>query len=113
MFTGWSDIFQDTVKAAWPLRHKSRYNRVKVLLVSWASDDLGVFQEVAHLGWVFKTCYGYEIEHYDIPDYQASTELFRRVLEFRGNDSPDTLLNFYYGGHGSIHPDRNDAVWAA
>lgn len=113
MFSGWPEYFEDTVQAEWPYRHDSRYNRVKVLLVSWASDDLGVLEELVRLGETFVYYYGYEAEHYAIPNHQASTALYKRTLEFIENDSPETLLIFYYSGHGTIHPDRNDAIWAA
>lgn len=109
----WSDNFIEDVQAAWPKRHESRYRRVKVLVVRWSSDDLGVSAELANLGRVFKCYYGYEVEYYLIPDYQASTAMSRRVLGFIGNDSPDTLRILYYGGHGSIDPERNCAVWSA
>ncbi|TVY34603.1 hypothetical protein LOCC1_G008506, partial [Lachnellula occidentalis] len=48
---------------------------------------------------------------YEIPDRQALSALSTCVIQFIGDNSPDTLLIFYYAGHGSIHEDRNDAIW--
>jgi hypothetical protein len=50
-----------------------------VLLVRWASDDLGVSQEIDRLGRIFTDHYRYEVSKYYIPDFQPSSALNKRV----------------------------------
>jgi len=52
-YTDWSGQLIKEVNGAWDDRLKSRYRRVKVLMVQWASDDLGVSSEIDQLGQVF------------------------------------------------------------
>jgi hypothetical protein len=103
---------QALVSTKWPTRH-SRYTRVKVLLVQWQSDDLGVDQELKSLKKVFTQLYHYEVSKFLIPDELPFRSLGKAVLRFIGDDSPETLLIFYYSGHGILQPHRNDLFWAA
>jgi hypothetical protein len=84
-----------------------------VLLVRWASDDLGVSQEIDRLVRIFTDHYHYEVSKHCIPDFQLSSALNRRAWQFIGDDAPDTLLIFYYGGHGQRDPPRNETYWGA
>jgi hypothetical protein len=60
----WCESFQEDVQSRWPNRHKSRYKRVKILLVRWASDDLDVYPEMAELAAAFRNFYGYDLKYY-------------------------------------------------
>jgi hypothetical protein len=112
-YTDWSRQLVEEVNGAWDDRLKSRYRRVKVLMVQWASDDLGVSSEIDQLGQVFTYVYKCEVSNFPIPDYQPSTALSTKVIEFMDAHAPDTLLIFYYSGHGCIDESRNESYWAA
>jgi hypothetical protein len=103
---------QTLVSTKWPNRH-SRYTRVKVLLVQWQSDDLDVYRELKTLKKVFTQLYHYEVSKFFIPDELPFRSLGEAVIRFIGDDSPETLLIFYYSGHGILQPYRNDLFWAA
>jgi hypothetical protein len=104
--------FQTRVSRKWPNRHH-RYTRAKVLLVQWQSEDLGVDQELKSLEKVFTQPYHYEVSKFLIPDELPFRSLGKEVLHFIGGDFPETLLIFYYSGHGILQPHRNDLFWAA
>jgi hypothetical protein len=109
----WTENFSWEIYNKWHSRHRPRYKRVKVLLVRWASDDLGISQEIDMLDHIFTHCYRYNVSKYCIPDFQPSSALKKRVWAFIGDEAPDTLLIFYYGGHGRIDPLRNETYWGA
>jgi len=109
----WPTEIHGAIRKGWDSRHKSRYRKgVKVLLVRWESDDLGVSQEISDLERVFSQYYHYEVSQCSIPDQQPFTFLCDRVKRFIGKHDPETLLIFYYAGHGSIDPVRNNTIWA-
>lgn len=110
----WPEDFQRLVdlKTTWPRRHRSRYTRVKVLLVSWESDDLNVIDEVRTLRDVFKDYYHFETSRYSIPDNQSTRALQAQVHQFIGDNSSETLLIFYYSGHGGIRDFRRNLLWS-
>jgi hypothetical protein len=111
---GWAETdLRKEISNRWPNRHKPRYTRVKVLLVRWPSDDLGVSREIDRLGPIFTDYYRYEVSKYCIPDFQPSSALSKRVWQFIGDDAPDTLLIFYYGKHGQRDPLRNEILGSA
>ncbi|KAB5551008.1 hypothetical protein GE09DRAFT_157493 [Coniochaeta sp. 2T2.1] len=88
------------VKASWTTRHE-RYNDVKVLLLSWVSDDLGVETEINILKSVFQDAYHYnDIVHWKIPDKRPGHEASARIAKFleQGGDA-NNLLIVYYAGH--------------
>jgi len=95
---------QTLVSTKWPTRH-SRYTRVKVLLVQWQSDDLDVYRELKSLKKVFTQLYHYEVSKFFIPD-ELPFDTWEAVIRFIGDDSPETLLIFYYSGHGILQPYR-------
>ncbi|TVY71326.1 hypothetical protein LSUE1_G005950 [Lachnellula suecica] len=110
----WPQDITSAVRSGWDTRHKSRYKKgVKVLLVCWMSDDLGVLAEVNILESVFRDYYHYEVSKFRIPDDRPTTILSDCVKEFIANHCPETLLIFYYTGHGSIDLQRNDTIWSA
>ncbi|KAF8847975.1 hypothetical protein BDZ45DRAFT_301718 [Acephala macrosclerotiorum] len=110
----WPEEFQRGVnlKTTWPRRHRSGYTKVKVLLVSWESDDLNVIDEVGTLRDVFKDYYHFETSRYSIPDNQSTRALQAQVHQFIGDNSSETLLIFYYSGHGGIGDFRRDLLWS-
>lgn len=112
IYPTWNSQMSEEVAAKWDNRLNSRYKRVKVLLVRWASDDLGVSAEIQGLAAVFTYLYEFDISTFLLPDYQPSTALMQRVMEFTDHN-PETLLIFYYAGHGAIDPQRNETYWAA
>ena len=95
------------VQAAWPKRHRSKYVDVKVLLMSWESDDLGVEDEVSALESVFTDLYRFDVESWKIPDERPGRHAIDKVMRFiESGDNPDSLLILYYAGHASqpYHP---------
>lgn len=108
----WTESFKKELSTEFQNRRMNKYTRVKVLIVQWASDDLGVDEEAMELAEVFKYSYRFEVDRFSIPDRNSSTALWNRVLKFKGDDSPDTLLIFSYHGHGGFD-ENNDTLWAA
>ncbi|KAH9223920.1 hypothetical protein DL95DRAFT_400473 [Leptodontidium sp. 2 PMI_412] len=107
-WAGWSNDLADILIRDWSGRRKSKYDSVKVLLVQWVSDDLGVKTEIENLALCFTDCYGYDVETFATPDGQPLVSLTTRVVEFLKYDSPSTPLIFYYAGHGSVNHWRSD-----
>jgi hypothetical protein len=108
----WPKPLQRSIENAWPTRRISKYTRVRVLLVSWDSDDLNVDDEVEELRTVFEDCFNFKTSKFSIPDDNPQRTLSQRVIEFIGSDSPETLLLFYYAGHGSIKQRRSGLSWS-
>lgn len=106
-----SESFADKVNQEWGTRLQYRYRRVKVLLVQWFHDDLGVAPEMDLLAKIFRNLYRYEVSKFCIPDEQPSTALNARIINFIGDHAADALLIFYYGGHGMIDPVTNATYW--
>lgn len=98
----WHDSFKEKLKKGCPYRRSNCYTSVKVLITQWASDDLGVSEEVDKLMSVFKRSYSFNVAKFSAPDLEPANALSSRVQYFIGDDSPDTLLIFAYNGHGSI-----------
>jgi hypothetical protein len=102
------------VDELWQNRHGFRYSNLRVLLVRWESDDLGVAREIEILKQVFSDLYGYDVSQYAIPDHHPDWALKRRVLDFVEGDRKGNLLIFYYAGHAFLNPNRHDApIWTA
>jgi len=101
-FTNQLDL---AVRAAWASRHRSKYLGVKVLLLSWESDDLGVDDEVTALESVFRDQYHFEVQWSRIPDKSPGRFATGVVIPFIEDASePDNLVILYYAGHASEHP---------
>ncbi|KAF8854839.1 hypothetical protein BDZ45DRAFT_26081 [Acephala macrosclerotiorum] len=96
------------VNALWRKRRFSPYVSVRVLLAHWGSDDVGVINEVQELERTFSILYRYEVERYEIPEFQSDRLLKGRVLNFLECTQTDTLLIFYYACSSFITPDRHD-----
>jgi hypothetical protein len=71
---------QQAVIATWMRRH-SRYTQVKVLLVSWKSDDMvpKLSTELDALELVFRDLYHYDVSKFEIPDDNPSQSLSDQV----------------------------------
>jgi hypothetical protein len=108
----WTDQIKNTVARKWPNRRKAGYTQVKVLMVRWESDDLGVSDEINSLAEVLQGSYYFDVSKYNIPDKDALSVLSTRVIDFIGDSSPDTLLIFYYAGHGGLHDTRSHLSWS-
>lgn len=87
---------------------------MRVLLLSWVDDDLGVSAELLNLKNVFEDLYHFEVEDYRIPDKKPDKALKRRMLEFLDEDGEEALLILYYGGHAKKSIQSNEApIWFA
>ena len=108
----WSPRFQKSIEDNWSRRHGLRYTRVKVLLVSWDLDDLGVTKEIDKLADVFSTSYCFQVSKFQIPEQNPTRALQHRVGMFVGDDDPETLLISYYAGHGSRSSLTRSLLWS-
>jgi hypothetical protein len=103
------------VKAAWTSRHQPKYVDVKVLLMSWESDDLGVQVEIDILESVFREVYRYHVKAWKIPDILPGRQANFEVKTFvdQGGNS-DNLLIVYYAGHAMPNPEHSGLpIWFA
>ncbi|KAH8884958.1 hypothetical protein GQ53DRAFT_879199 [Thozetella sp. PMI_491] len=87
-------------RKVWPTRNRSRYKDVRVLLLHWDEDDLGVKEEVRDLEATFRELYHYHTESWQIRSEKPDRELKKKILQFvEEYESEDTLLIVYYAGH--------------
>ncbi|KAF2675675.1 hypothetical protein K458DRAFT_397715 [Lentithecium fluviatile CBS 122367] len=81
-----------------------KHDRVFVLMWTWADgiDDLGVKEEVDRLEDVFKNTYSFQVERKELNTLEkASHQLNSFLSSFMAlHDESNTLLIFYYAGHG-------------
>ncbi|KAK4176795.1 hypothetical protein QBC36DRAFT_300835 [Triangularia setosa] len=105
----------DAVSAAWSDRLSTRYRKVKVLLMSWEQDDLGVDDEVKPLASVFRGLYHYDTEIWKIPTRRATVEFSKKVTNLVDTYGQEgNLLIFYYGGHARPNEQAGGSpVWVA
>jgi hypothetical protein len=107
-------VFKDRANkafdGAFPKTSRPRYTKVKVLLLSWEDDDLGVASELKNLGAVFERAFRFETESWGIPRFGSEEALTNRVFKFRSCAAPDQLLIVYYGGHADRLP-HNHCIW--
>jgi hypothetical protein len=95
------------------------YDNVRVLMIRWEHDDLGVISEVDDLQKQFEKM-EFGVEHLIIPgettahNYTASKALRSGLEAFHTgeNKSKNDLLIIYYAGHGVLKAD-NMSYWAA
>ncbi|KAL8651084.1 MAG: hypothetical protein Q9210_003450 [Variospora velana] len=79
------------------------YKQVKVLLLYWEIDDLGVEPEVGRLHDCFRKGYHYQCVVKKIPvDYKPSVEIWmlETLADMIKGSTEDDLHILYYGGHG-------------
>lgn len=94
-----------------------QYTAVFVILIKWATDDLGVGCELEALAKVLSRDYGYYVTNVSIPNKNSGRELMREIGEWMGYDSsPDILRIGVYAGHGYASSIKNswdpqDLIW--
>ncbi|KAK3313608.1 hypothetical protein B0H66DRAFT_566617 [Apodospora peruviana] len=105
----------DAVEATWPERPSATYTRVKVLLMSWEKDDLGVESETQALSSIFQGLYNYDVESWKIPSRRPAIELSRKIADLIDTYGREgNLLIFYYGGHARPNEQAGGSpVWVA
>ena len=95
----------------WPV---SKYHHVRVLLVQWEDENLGVDEEVRNLEAVFSSGYpkGYNFhtQRYSIPNDTPEDQLARRLLDFRKGATDNDLLILYYAGHAG--GSAQECIWS-
>ena len=91
-----------------------KVRNVRVLLVQWEDEDLGVDNEVAKLDAVFSSThpkgYNYHTQRYSIPNEEPEDRLAIRLLEFRKGATEEDLLILYYAGHAS--GSAQECIWS-
>lgn len=91
-------------------RVRSRYSHVSVLLISWSDEDpnLPVSLEIEKLHRVFQDLYGYDTEHWNIPDQNCYHKLTKKTVDFvePTDDSTKQLKIVYYAGHARLLDTR-------
>ena len=92
-------------------RPKSKYNRVYVLLLQWAADDLGVFEELDRLRSVFESSFHFTTEKWLIPSIDPEEELARKLMTFKRGKLSTDLAILYYAGHAG--GTKYECTWAA
>jgi hypothetical protein len=95
---------------AFPKKSKPRYTKVKVLLLRWEDDDLGVISELNSLRNVLGDTFHFKMESWNIPGADSEDALTKRVLRFRKNATTDQLLIVYYGGHAD-RANHDHCIW--
>lgn len=104
-----TDGLLTAARKAWPSRHRSQYKAVRVLLLYWTEDDLGVRQEVQELDATFRELYHYETESWMIPSQKPDRQLKKKIAQFTEDfEDIDTLLVVYYAGHARPNAMPNE-----
>ena len=99
-----------------PSIHSKRYRQVKVLLLYWDTDHLGlnVWKETERLAATFSHGYRYDCTIDKIPSQGSITSqlwLNRRLLHWAENTDQQDLLIFYYAGHGRHNKFPPESHW--
>lgn len=109
-----AEDLQAAIGAAWPKRRRSRYEKARVLLLSWEDDNLGVYREMDHLEDVFSNLYRFDVQSFKIPRKTAGKATTSRILSFLEDDGPETLFIVYYAGHARLsHRSSEPPIWSA
>ncbi|KAI1177734.1 hypothetical protein F4777DRAFT_576812 [Nemania sp. FL0916] len=99
---------QKAVERAWARRtEESRYRRVIVLLVGFASSDISESVDECHRHYdrLFRDLYNYEVRWFRIPSEKPQLSFGKVLMDLADEDS-HTLLLIWYDGHGLEHRDR-------
>ncbi|KAL2130282.1 hypothetical protein VTI74DRAFT_6676 [Chaetomium olivicolor] len=114
-FTSFLSHLTDAVSAAWPDKFATRYKKVKVLLMSWDKDDLGLEPDIRQLESVFRGLYHYDAEYWKIPSKRTVVEVSRKVADLGdAHGQEGNLLIVYYGGQTRPSDQAGGSVvWAA
>ncbi|CZR65114.1 uncharacterized protein PAC_15014 [Phialocephala subalpina] len=105
------EALQAAANAVFPNeREASRYSQVSVLLISWSDEDpkLPVSLEIEKLHRVFQDVYGYDTEHWKIPDQNCHHKLTKKIVDFvePTDESTKQLKIVYYAGHARLLDTR-------
>ena len=90
-----------------PSAASKRYRRVRVLLVQWENDTLGVEHEILGLKQIFTSHYGYSAHIAKIPSATRGPPIHwlnRVMMEVTTDMTDQDLIIFYYGGHATYDP---------
>jgi hypothetical protein len=121
------DEFKDTLNAALAKQlNEGHYDEVKVLLLNWKDNDIGlkkpeagslILDETKMLMEVFQKYYRYDTEHYLIPSVNPQTKLQTRLsiiiegITDQKSMGKKPLLILYYNGHGTMKDGK--LIWSA
>ena len=96
-------------------RGTREYESVRVLLLFWADDDLGVLREVLDVTAMFRDVFHYDVIQFVIPSERSEASLSREINSFVYEYGlEDSLLIIYYSGHADPDRDGNqESIWAA
>jgi len=98
-----AERMQAATQEAWS-RRSEPYIAVRVLLLYWEDDDLGVIKEVEGLESTFRDIYNYDTEIWKIggskPDRSLKVKLGKFCEDY---DSQGNLLILYYAGHAQAN----------
>lgn len=90
------------------------YTAVHVLLFRWTEDDLGVQSEISALHRVFATRFHFNVEEWQIPSFNPTRALQKKLYGFQDAHQNETeLLIIYYGGHAKADTRRGRSIWQA
>ena len=105
-----TEYLPTTVDDIWKLGGQNRYQAgVRILLLQWKDDDVGLATEIDVLGGVSYKSYHYNVETWGIPGTNAVRELQVRLGEFvKKHDKHDALLIFYHSGHTEQNIRRSE-----
>jgi hypothetical protein len=95
-----------------PASPSPRYQDVKVLLLRWEEDPMGVKFDMDELTKVLESSYGFSTDTWLIPTVGSLKALMMKVvklLEEFGKE--DRLLIVYYSGYGLMNESRQ-AIWS-
>jgi hypothetical protein len=101
------------------------YDEVKVLLLNWSENDIGlkkpeagsfVLDETLKLQGIFRDLYRYDTQHYLIPSRNPEERVLQLLLDafIELSDKQLTkkvLLIIYYNGHGTVKDHK--LIWSA
>ena len=118
--------FKNATNAAFAARLEGEsYAEVKVLLLNWWANDIGlkrpeagslILDETKNLMGVFQGVYHYDTEHYLIPSQNPQTKVQRKLGELIDelsdkSETKEVLFIVYYNGHGAVKDGR--LIWSA
>lgn len=99
-----------------PSPNSKQYRQIKVLLLYWDTDHLGlnVWKETERLAETFLRGYRYDAEIDQIPAQgalDAQLWLSQRLLRWADNTDQRDLLILYYAGHGRHNKNPPESHW--
>jgi hypothetical protein len=93
---------------------RTSYNKVGVLMIHWANDDIGVNASQDQSASVWRNIYGYMVSRFVIPSGRttqfAQSETRRALCDMMKElDCPNSLLIVQYSGHSG--GGNNECLW--